>query len=550
MAFAPDSTTGGAESWRTSRILLVQGSASGVARVESLLCEGGFTNLVSTTDSRLALTSFLEMKPELVVLDLDLSPIDCFAVMDQLKCALPENEFVPIMILTESATEEMRQRVLAGGAADILVGPFVRQEAVLRIGNLLKIGQTSVASAREREALARELSKRTTEQEKTLAELRATQQHFLQSERLGALGSMISGIAHDFNNSLALILGSGELLQKACRKHNIAGEIANYAKTIVTAAIDSAETVQRLREFHQPSAAGEMRETLSLSEQVRQAVEITRPRWEAEAHARGLPVELRLDLAEPAVLVANGVELREMFTKLILNALDAMPQGGVLTLRTRALVGSVLLDVEDTGTGMTEEVRRRCLESFFTTKGEHAAGLGLTVVRGIVRRHGGTVSIRSERGQGTLFSFVFPAGNSLAGESEVRVPPARREMSVLVVDDQPVLRDLLGEMLSAEGHRVELACHGRSALEKFETRQFDLVITDKAMPEMNGDQLAAAIKARSPETPVIMLTGFGDGDGCREHLSEFVDRLLMKPASIADLREAIDSVTRRFATAG
>jgi CheY-like chemotaxis protein len=130
------------------------------------------------------------------------------------------------------------------------------------------------------------------------------------------------------------------------------------------------------------------------------------------------------------------------------------------------------------------------------------------------------------------------------------VPPARRELSVLVVDDQPVLRDLVGEMLAAEGHRVELACDGRSALEKFEMGQFDLVITDKAMPEMNGDQLAAAIKARAPQMPVLMLTGFGDGDRCPEHLSEFVDRILTKPASIADLREAIDSVTQRFQTAG
>jgi signal transduction histidine kinase len=550
MPFAPQSTSGGAESLHASRILLVQGSAGGLARIETLLCEAGFTNLVSTTDSRLALTSFLEVKPDLVVLDLALSPIDCFGVMDQLKTALSESEFLPIMILAGSASEETRQRALSEGAADILVEPFARQEAVLRIGNLLRTRQMHVESARRQEALEWELSKRTSEQEKTLAELRATQQHFLQSERLSALGSMISGIAHDFNNSLALILGSGELLQTACRKQNIAGEIANYAKTIVTAAVDSAETVQRLREFHQPSVASEMRETLSLNEQVRQAVEITRPRWEAEAHARGVPVELRLDLSEPAVLVANGVELREMLTKLILNALDAMPQGGALTLRTRALGGSVSLEVEDTGTGMTEEVRRRCLEPFFTTKGENVAGLGLTMVRGVVRRHGGTVAIMSERGQGTRFSFVFPAENSLAGEQEVRVPPARRELSVLVVDDQPVLRDLLGEMLAAEGHRVELACDGRSALERFEAEQFDLVITDRAMPEMNGDQLAAAIKARAPQMPVLMLTGFGDGDGCPEHVSEFVDRILTKPASIADLRVAIDSVTQRFATAG
>jgi signal transduction histidine kinase len=550
MPFVPQSTNGGAESLHAARILLVQGSASTLARIESLLCEAGFTNLVSTTDSRLALTSFLEAKPDLILLDLALSPIDGFGVINQLRTALPENEFLPIMIIAASTSEQTRQRALAEGATDILVEPFTPREAILRINNLLTTRKAYLELARRRDALEWELNKRTAEQEKTLAELRATQHHFLQSERLSALGSMISGIAHDFNNSLALILGSGELLQKACRKHHVAGEVANYAKTIVTAAIDAAETVQRLREFHQPSPGSEIHERLSLNELVRQAVEITRPRWEAEGRARGLPVEMRLELDEPAVIVANGAELREMLSKLILNAFDAMPQGGTLTLRTRVLGGSVSLEVEDTGTGMTEDVRRHCLDPFFTTKGEQAAGLGLTMVRGVVRRHGGTVSIASERGHGTRFSFVFPAENSLAGEQEIGVTPPKRRLSVLVVDDQPVLRDLVGEMLAAEGHRVELTSDGRSALEKFESEQFDLVITDKAMPEMNGDQLAAAIKARSPRMPVLMLTGFGNGDGCAEYISEFVDRLLTKPASIADLREAIDAVMNRARAGG
>jgi signal transduction histidine kinase len=312
----------------------VQGTAGGVARIEKLLCEAGFANLVSTTDSRLALTLFREEKPDLVVLDLSLSPIDAFGVMDQLTTALPQNEFLPIMVLTTSASDEDKQRALAGGATDILVEPFARQEVILRISNLLRPAEVTSSW---RGNVKRSSAKRQTRHRpgKTLAELRATQQHFLQSERLSALGSMISGIAHDFNNSLALILGSGELLQKACRKQDVGSDIPTYAKTIVTAAVDAAEMVQRLREFHQPVAGSETRETLSLSELVQQAVEITRPRWEAEAQARGLPVELHLEFDEPAVIVGNGVELREMLTKLILNALDAMPQGGVRHGRTR-----------------------------------------------------------------------------------------------------------------------------------------------------------------------------------------------------------------------
>lgn len=380
------------------------------------------------------------------------------------------------------------------------------------------------------------------ELEHQLAGQRAMQQQIVQQERLRALGEMVTGVAHDFNNALALILGYAELLQHECRHHPSGGDFADFAQTIVTASLDAAEIVSRLREFHRPAEPGESRGPLPLNAVVEQAVTFTRPRWSAESHARGMPIEVVTDLGEIPPIAGNGSELRELLTNLVFNSIDAMPQGGIITLRTRATSSGVELAVSDTGIGMTEEVRNRCLEPFFTTKGERGSGLGLSMVYGIVERHNGTVSVESQLGRGTTFRFVFPADTSGA----VSIPPmpaeAGRPLRILVVDDQPVQCELISHALQRDWHTISVASNGNEALSLIERHDFDLVITDKAMPGMNGDQLAVAVKSREPDVRVIMLTGFSAVAEDSEERSEFVDLVLAKPASLAELRAAIAKV--------
>jgi CheY-like chemotaxis protein len=255
-------------------------------------------------------------------------------------------------------------------------------------------------------------------------------------------------------------------------------------------------------------------------------------------------VEVATSLGANATISGNGGEVREMLTNLIFNAVDAMPQGGVVTLATRVVGDRVELTVADDGIGMTEEVRRRCLEPYFTTKGLRGLGLGLAMVYGTVERHEGTMKIDSAPGQGTRFTFSFPAdGTEPAAEvsgAESAHPPLR----ILVVDDQIVQAELLAHALEREWHSVTVASNGREALELFDRREFDLVITDKVMPEMNGDQLAVAIKSREPDTRVIMLTGFGSVDESEEHMEEFIDRVLVKPVAFAEWRRVIAGVMR------
>jgi CheY-like chemotaxis protein len=254
--------------------------------------------------------------------------------------------------------------------------------------------------------------------------------------------------------------------------------------------------------------------------------------------------------ANLASVSGEASALREMLTNLIFNAVDAMPSGGTITLSTQREGNSNVIKVSDAGMGMTEEVRRHCLEPFFSTKGERGTGLGLSMVIGIVQRHQGTLDIKSQSGEGTTFIISLPVADAAESGEDVRAQDDKAETSqalrLLVVDDEQPIRTLLATLLKREGHNVVTATEGNNALRLFKEQPFDLVITDKAMPEMNGDQLAKAVKKVSPRMPVILLTGFGEFID-KETLPE-VDVLASKPFSIDSLREAIAAaITKKAA---
>jgi signal transduction histidine kinase len=527
------------------KVLVIDDEPVNVLLLESLLTEAGYTAVRAIKDSRQALATFESFRPDIVLLDLMMPWIDGYGVLEQFRNAAGPEVFLPIMMLTADISEATKKKALGMGATDFLSKPFDRTECLLRMRNLLLTRRLHLQICAHNAALEDRVRERTSALESALSELRAMQHQIVQRERLSALGSMVTGIAHDFNNSLALILGYGERLQQECRALGVSGNLTDYAQTIVTAALDAAETVSRLRGFHRAAEPGETRRPLHLDEIVQQAISFTRPRWEAETLGRGAPIECTSELAKTPPIAGNAAELREMLTNLIFNAIDAMPQGGSILFRTRLEMDRVALEVRDTGIGMNEEVKRRCLEPFFTTKGDRGSGLGLAMVYGIVQRHSGTVRVQSIPGRGTTFTFTFPQDHSGLQATPVEPAQLNRALRILVVDDQPVLTEILAETLSRDWHHVSTASNGRQALELFDREEFDLVITDKAMPEMNGDQLAAALKGRSPETPVIMLTGFSDISSGDAGLSEFIDYVLTKPATNAELRGAIAKVIKK-----
>jgi PAS domain S-box-containing protein len=385
-----------------------------------------------------------------------------------------------------------------------------------------------------------------------LAKVKQMQQQIIQQERLRVLGQMASGVAHDFNNDLAMIVGFSELLLQRPEDLKNTDKARTYLEMIRTIAGDATTVVDRLREFFRQREESEPFLPVDLNQLIEQAILLTQPGWKYQAQANGVDIQVETTLEELPEIWGNAGDLREALTNLILNAVDAMPNGGTLSIRTQLDSDQVRLSIGDTGLGMTEEVRKRCLEPFFTTKGERGTGLGLSIVYGTVKRHEGTIDIESTVGKGTTFIIHLPIehreeqGDGKSLSADVTTTPRR----VLVVEDEAPLRRILTEFLAFDGHEVETAINGHDALEKFIARstddapdgRFDLVVTDLAMPGMSGDQLAATIKQLSPRTPVILLTGFGEVIRAAGDLPAGVDLIVPKPVSLSGLQQAVAQV--------
>jgi signal transduction histidine kinase len=460
-----------------------------------------------------------------------LNSVQIFEEMQQLNASLRAE--------IDRATEELRKANQELRRAYDEVDRRVQE----RTAELAKANEVLKEQIAERERMEEALRESNRRLEEALAELRRTQQHVIQQERLRALGQMASGIAHDFNNALSPILGFSELLLISPESLGDREKATHYLQSIHTAAQDAAGVVKRLSEFYRRRDEREALLPVKLNPLVEQVVSLTQPKWREQALANGITVDVKADLQEVPLISGDEVGLREALTNLIFNAVDAMPHDGTITLRTRPDGDRVVLEVSDTGAGMTEEVRQRCLEPFFTTKGERGTGMGLAMVYGIVQRHRGEIDIQSEPGRGTTFTLRLPVRAEQGAEkgpqaAEVRLRPLR----VLIVDDDPVISELIAEYLAGDGHTAERAASGREGLEKFRGGGFDLVVTDRAMPEMSGDQMAAAAKRIAPDVPVLMLTGFGDMMQVSGEKPKDVDFILGKPVTHARLREVLAKV--------
>jgi signal transduction histidine kinase/HAMP domain-containing protein len=423
------------------------------------------------------------------------------------------------------------------GSEDVLQARQLADQVAVALSNAYE-----TAERKQAEASLQESNRQLKE---ALTELAAMQKHIVQQERLRALGQMASGVAHDFNNALSPILGFSSILLEDTGQLEDKDKVMKYLQIINTAGKDAANVVSRLREFYRSRTQEETFRPFDLNKLIEQAVNFTQPKWKDQALASGLTVAVKTDLQKVPNLSGNESEIREVLTNLIFNAVDAMPKGGTITLGSMIKDGQIVLEVSDTGTGMTEEVRQRCLEPFFSTKGERGTGLGLAMVYGIIQRHKGTIDIRSELGKGTTFAIRFPleTDQKLEALHTMEFQATSRRLRTLVVDDDPLTLMVTAECLLSDHHLVEKAVNGRDGLQKFQAGQFDLVVTDQGMPEMNGLQLAAAIKQMAPRMPVILLTGYGQAMG-EDESAKAVDLILSKPITKSALKEGIAKVIK------
>jgi signal transduction histidine kinase/ActR/RegA family two-component response regulator len=498
------------------------------------------------------------------------------------KLGLSENSQVPIdqnglarciagELVYEPDTRTMQfpfpQRFAQAGLHALVVAPLLVENRVFGVLVAARCAADAFSSAdceflrhlSEHVALAAHQAQLYGALQRAYDDLRQSQQAVMQQERLRALGQMASGIAHDINNAISPVALYTESLLE--REPGLSERTRGYLVTIQRAIEDVAETVSRMREFYRPREPELVLSRVACNRMIEHVVDLTRARWRDLPQQLGVVIQLQTELAEDLPdIMGSEVEIRDALTNLIFNAVDAMPEGGTLTLRSRVVAtGSqandsaaryVQVEVGDTGVGMDEETRRRCLEPFYTTKGERGTGLGLAMVYGMVQRHSAELEIDSIVRSGTTVRLIFAVADQLvmpvSGGPKLQLSSQR--LRILLVDDDPMLIKSLRDILEQDGHVVTVADGGQKGIDTFGAAvagktPFSLVITDLGMPYVDGRRVAAAIKTASPHTPVILLTGWGKRLLAENDIPAHVDRVLSKPPRLSEIRAALAELT-------
>jgi signal transduction histidine kinase/ActR/RegA family two-component response regulator len=348
----------------------------------------------------------------------------------------------------------------------------------------------------------------------------------VEAERVRAIGELSAGVAHHLNNLMAVVLGR---IQLALRCADDTTHVTRNLEIAERGLLDASEVIRRMTALSVGQALPEV-VPVDLNALVQEVLELTRPRWESEAQMRGLAIEARLEPGRIVSVAGDPAGLREVLMNLIFNAIDALPQGGRILVRTWVDADMVACSVSDNGVGMEAAVQQRAMEPFFTTKGLRCTGLGLSVSYGIIHRHGGTLTIDSADGRGTTITLrLRPSASAPPAPPHAPVPTvaARR---ILLIDDDAAVLGALGDMLTLEGHRVLSAGSGPDGLARLDAGQtVDVVLTDLSMPGMTGWEVARAVKSRYPALPVGLITGWGEEQRSRFQDGAVADFVLGKP---------------------
>lgn len=436
------------------------------------------------------------------------------------RCGDHEGAGRPLLILIEEMCEQLNDDE--------------RREIGARLDQLLANSQKASTRERLRKCLDRIATAH--------AEYEHQREQAMHAEKMAALGELSFGVAHNVNNTLTGILGRAQLLMRT----NDPEKTMRGLELIIKSAEDGAHIIKRIQDFARERPSREFQK-ISVANLLREVFELTRPRWESR------PEGIRCVLADEcrATVMGDPVELREVLVNMIYNAVDAMSAGGEIRLAAFEENERVVMSITDTGIGMSPEVKTRLFNPFFTTKGKAGTGMGLAVSFGIVRRHDGYIEVDSELGRGTTFRVSLPLAASEASRSTGttgKLPAAEpRPLRLLVVDDEATVRDVLAEALRAEGCEVLAAENGRTALDLFDEYEgeFDAVFTDIGMPNMNGWELATAIRRRSGNIPLAIVSGWADAISCDTRNVVRADWVVSKPFDINRISEIAHEIAER-----
>jgi PAS domain S-box-containing protein len=371
-------------------------------------------------------------------------------------------------------------------------------------------------------------------------EQRQIAEKFQQSEKLRALGEMAGGVAHDFNNVLSAILGRAQLL----KRNNISSETLQGLEVIEKAAMDGAATIKRIQDFTRLRTDRKFT-PININDTVRDSINYTRTRWKDDAEAAGIRFEIITNFEQEPLVKANASEMREVFTNLILNSIEAMPDGGKIEIHTIIEKNTVVITITDNGCGMDQQTVKRIFDPFYTTKGVRGTGLGLSVTWGIIHRHNGKIELTSEVGIGTTITITLPIYTEVETEAEsVAQTPTniavKQPIRILVVDDEEDPRQLLNDIIKLSNHDVLMASTGKEALQIVEKNEdVKIIFSDLGMPEMSGWELSREIRAKRPDAIIVVITGWGTQLDTERLENAGIDRVIAKPFQVDQIDQLV-----------
>ena len=365
----------------------------------------------------------------------------------------------------------------------------------------------------------------------------------IQSEKLKSIGTITAGISHEFNNILAIISGKTELLEMIYKDNK---DLVDELRIIKQAAHDGAAISSNMLKFtkvHQ-----DIKEFISfdLKDLIRDSIAFTKPRWQNEAQSRGVDYKMCTEgMRKVLPIMCKPAEIREIFINIINNALDAMPGGGAISFGALTCDDTVYVSIADTGEGIPEHVVKNIFDPFFSTKGVEGTGLGMSIVYGIVTRHGGKIDVVTEIEKGTTFTMQFPATNKRASIIETSEPEQetnKKGLRILVVDDEEAIRDILNKFLSRDGHTVKAVDNGADAINMVEGEGFDLVLCDIAMPNVFGYDVVKALNLLKKRPKIGIVSGWNEKRESIDDKERNIDFYLKKPFTHSELTKHINEL--------
>lgn len=512
------------------KILIVDDDTVVATSVKAVLSRREYD--ITVTDDAMEGVELLHQKIfDLAILDVMMPVMSGFEIMESVKDLGLDTLFI---IMTGDTSMDSAIKAIRKGASDYIRKPFDADELMIRVENAIRQKKSKD-------------EKRLIQSEKKQLEMQLRQ-----SQKMEAIGTLAGGMAHDFNNTLGIIIGNTELAIRTTPKDS---PNRQYLNNIITASCRAEEMVSRLLSFSRITDA--VKKPIDLISSVDESLKLLRSSLPSN-------IEIKKNFPDyPLVIMGDPTQLNQVMINLCTNSAHAMNgSGGKLdiSITTREIGLNPLtsfnglphgnyaaITVSDTGHGIPEDIVKRVFDPYFTTKETgKGTGMGLAVVHGIVKNHGGGIKVQSKVNEGTVFTVYFPVIDAVVESKpsvDIECLPGGKE-NILLVDDEYMIADTMKIMMEQLGYKVKAFTESSRALEVFESNPgaFDLVITDMTMPKMTGDLLAAKVQDIRADTPVIICTGFNnrvDPDGLK---NKGICEILTKPVRTITLAKAIKEV--------